>query len=78
MKTLLTSGCVNQRGAGHDNQYVGAYAIFPYEGKWQAQRHEKGRWLDLTDLRSDTENAAFNYAHDHYLSEQNKTYPHTR
>lgn len=61
-----------------DNQYVGAYAIFPYEGKWLAQIHSKGSWLDLTDQRFDTENSAFNYAHDHYLSEQKKLFPLTR
>lgn len=61
-----------------DNQYVGAYAIFPYEGKWLAQRHEKGHWIDLTEKRFDTENAAFNYAHDHYLREQKKMFALTR
>ena len=47
-----------------DNQFVGAYAVFPYEGKWVAQKHFRGgRWIDITDQRFDTENEAFNFAY---------------
>lgn len=55
-----------------DNQFVGAYVVFPFEDKWAVQYYDKGRWLDLTELRFDSENAAFNYAYDHYTAVQNK------
>lgn len=61
-----------------DKDFVGGYVVFPYEGKWLAQIFTRGKWVDLTDQRFDTENAAFNFAHDHYLSEQKKMFPLTR
>lgn len=55
-----------------DNQYVGAYVVFPYEGKWCVQIHESGKWKDLTPQRFETENIAFNYAYDDYLEKQRR------
>ncbi|HCD3313104.1 TPA: hypothetical protein ACJIWU_002325 [Enterobacter chengduensis] len=47
-----------------DKDYQGAYVIFPYEGKWLTQIFKNGKWIDLTDRRFETENQAFNYAHE--------------
>lgn len=45
-----------------DNQFHGAYVVFPFEGKWVAQECVTGgRWKDVTDQRFDTENKAFNF-----------------
>lgn len=55
-----------------DNQYVGAYVIFPYQGEWCAQIHERNTWKDLTQQRFKTENMAFNFAYDHFHAEQEK------
>lgn len=52
-----------------DNAYVGAYAVFPFEGKWIAQYHRPPAvWLDLTEQRFETANEAFNFAYEHYVS----------
>lgn len=80
MKTFKSGGVkfyMLAEGEGYpdphaDNQYVGAYAVFPYEGKWCAQIHERNTWLDLTEQRFETENIAFNFAYDHYLAAQEK------
>lgn len=50
-----------------DNRYAGAYAVFPFDGKWRIQTHKNPRWVDLTPDAFDTENAAFNYAYSHFL-----------
>lgn len=57
--------------ASADKEYIGAYVVFPFEGKWLAQRHKKGYWLDITNKRFDTENEAFNYAYEHFLDPKN-------
>ena len=53
-----------------DKEYVGAYVVFPYEGKWLAQNHTRGKWVDITDQRFETENEAFNFAYEHYIAAQ--------
>lgn len=56
-----------------DNQYVGAYAVFPFEGKWIAQRyHRGGRWTDITARQFDTKNEAFNYAYEYAFAPGNR------
>ena len=48
-----------------DGNYCGAYVVFPYQGKWIAQKCvSKGKWKDITDQRFETENLAFNYAYE--------------
>lgn len=50
-----------------DNHFHGAYVVFPYHGKWVAQKctsHKK--WEDITDQRFDTENKAFNFCLDYH------------
>lgn len=56
-----------------DNQFVGAYAVFPFEGKWIVQQYYRGgRWTDITARRFDTENEAFNYAYEYAFAPENR------
>lgn len=58
--------------AAADKEYIGAYVVFPYEGKWLAQIHTIGKWLDISEQRFDSENVAFNHAYQHYIDAQEK------
>ncbi len=56
-----------------DNQFVGAYVVFPFEGKWVAQKHFRGgRWTDITDRRFDTENDAFNFTYEYAFTHKDR------
>lgn len=61
-----------------DNQYIGAYVIFPYEGQWYAQIHERSGWRNLRTVGFATENEAFNFVYDRYLTGQDKKYRFTQ
>ena len=57
----------------NDNRYVGAYAVFPFEGKWVAQKYFRGgRWSDITERRFNTENEAFNFTYEYALTPENR------
>lgn len=55
-----------------DNRYVGAYVVFPFEGKWCVQILERNTWRDLTVQHFETDNIAFNFAYNHYVAQQEK------
>ncbi|EBD0693972.1 hypothetical protein FRN05_22240 [Salmonella enterica subsp. enterica] len=58
-----------------DNQYVGAYCVFPFEGKWVAQKYlrgGRGHWTDITARRFDTENEAFSFTYEYAFSPENR------
>ena len=52
---------------------VGAYAVFPFEGKWVAQKYFRGgRWSDITERRFNTENEAFNFTYEYAFLPENR------
>ncbi|ENK1087419.1 hypothetical protein AB2010_000635 [Citrobacter freundii] len=56
-----------------DDKYFGAYAVFPSEGKWVAQKYFRtGNWHDITDQRFDTENEAFNFTYEYAFTPENR------
>lgn len=55
------------------NNYSVSYVVFPYEGKWVAQKLRKGvRWIDITDKRFDTENEAFNFTYEYAFTHKDR------
>jgi len=55
-----------------DNRYIGDYAVFPFDGKWVAQKHFRGHWSDITERRFDTENEAFNFTYEYAFLPENR------
>lgn len=58
-----------------DHQYVGAYAVFPFEGRWVAQKYNRGgrgSWTDITERRFDTENEALNFTYEYAFLPENR------
>lgn len=55
------------------NNYSVSYVVFPYDGKWVAQKLRKGgRWIDITDQRFDTENEAFNFTYEYAFTHKDR------
>lgn len=52
-----------------DRSFVGAYVIWRRKsGKWDVRWKLIGEWEEIADRQFDTENEAFNFAHDHYVN----------
>ena len=77
MRTFISGGvkfCFMERGEKlgniHEDKYFTEfYVIWPRNsGKWDV-RWFRGDWKEITDLQYDTENEAFQCAHEHHLAQ---------
>ncbi|WP_241669219.1 hypothetical protein [Pantoea agglomerans] len=50
-----------------DTGFCGAYLIWPRKnGQWDLRQFLRGNWQEVSHCQFDTENAAFNFAYEHY------------
>lgn len=50
------------------------YIIWPVNESWRIKYRWGDKWDNITDQKFDTENAAFNFAYDHYIKAE-KAWP---
>lgn len=54
----------------HGDRYgIPGYVIWPRGDKWDV-RWYNNEWVEITDHQFDTENAAFNFAYEHFVARQ--------